>query len=117
QTIVDGAAGVTQAVNQAEGVMTLVRADGDDEVVDRPRGIGKEAAAFEELAEYNVAHTEPERREIRAGDDAEQVVVPPATADRAELALGIEHLENDARVVSQPPNDAEVEAGVGREPE
>ena len=43
-------------------------------------------------------------------DGAEQVVVAAAAADGAQLALGVEQLEDGAGVVGEPAHDGEVEA-------
>ena len=51
----------------------------------------------------------PERRQVDAAERLQQGVVPAAAADRAQLALRVEQLEDDARVVRQAAHDLEVD--------
>ena len=66
-------------------------------------------AIAQQLAEHDVAHAEAERGQIDAAERLQQLVVASAAADRAQLALRVEQLEDDAGVVRQPAHDREIE--------
>src|SRR6185312_6345980 len=66
-------------------------------------------ARAQQFGQHDVAHSESERRQRRATDRAEQVVVTPAATYRAKLAGAVEQFEYDAGVVREAANDREVE--------
>src|SRR3982074_3034154 len=81
----------------------IIAADRDQKGAELARRLREPAALLEELAEYNVAHAEPQ------GGKIEETVVTATAADRAGRFLGIEQLEQDARVVREPTHDCQVD--------
>ena len=77
-----------------------------------PRARASSPAAGRDPAATRPAPRRPCRSRAPAGRRrraTEQVVVASAAADGAQLALGVEQLEDDAGVVRQPANDLEVD--------
>src|SRR5262249_13112633 len=75
-----------------------------------PLGLGRqETTIAEKLRQYDVAHAESQRGQINAAKRREAGIVPPPPADRSELALRVEQLEDNARVVGESPNDLEID--------
>ena len=80
------------------------------------RCLGSQAAVPEQLAQHHVPHAESERGQVHPTERLQQVVVPAAAADGAQLTPGIEQLEHRAGVVRQPAHDAEVQVDELAEP-
>jgi len=99
-------------MGNAERLLTLVPRNRDDEVVQCGSVLGHQIALGEQLAQDDVSHAEPDRGQRLSSYQLEQVIVPPATADRPQIALAVEELEDDPRVVCEPANDPKVDLDV-----
>src|SRR4051794_955666 len=63
---------------------------------------------LQKLAQNDITHAEPERRQIDAAHISKQRIVPSATADRAQGLARIEQLEDNPGVIGKPSHDREV---------
>src|SRR5262249_2728273 len=76
---------------------------------ERARELGPQSLVGPQLAAPGGADAEARRRQRRTAERFEQAVVAAAAADRAQLPLGVERLEDDARVVGEAAHDGGVE--------
>ena len=96
-------------MRQREHVRQIVLGDEREKHIDARTSRRHQALVLQKLGQHDVAHPEPQRRQVHTAQGLEQVVVAPATADGAQRPPGVEQLEHDAGVVGQPPNDREID--------
>ena len=107
ERIVDGLTGGTQVLNelQGDGPETLILNQNED--IHWGIEFWQEPAGLEQFKQNDVAHAEAECRKIdfAAADKFDEIIVPAASGDRAELALAVKGLKHNSGVISQAADD------------
>ena len=116
--VVDAVACVSQGLEDAEGVWAALFVGEDEEevcgvVVGDPAFhlFAGRRGVLDEVLEDDVAHAEAEGGEVdlSVAHEAEKVVVAAAACEGAFGFVAVEHLEDEACVVSEAADDGEVE--------
>ncbi len=105
-----------QSFGDADRRRTLRLAERTHDVVESARQRREQAVVGEQLGDHDVAEAEADRRDRRPAERFEQPVVATAAAHRAQLALGVVGLEDDAGVVGETAHHRSVEVHVLRDP-
>src|SRR3954467_11639700 len=94
ERILDPKSRIAEPVSQRQQMRKVVLGNERQKHVDASRFGWERLLLLQQLAQYNIAHAEPERRQIDPSHIPQQRIVPSATADRAQRPPRIEQLED-----------------------
>src|SRR5829696_2313208 len=95
-------------MSDGKHVRQILFTDESNEYINPAVAGRSESAVLQELAQYHIAHSETQGREIDATELLQQVIVSAAAADGPERSSGIEQLEDYSGIVGESPDDGEV---------